>query len=184
MEKKNIISILLVVVLIGGFWFLSAKASPQKDYVSKDFNLKFKYPEGYYMKDRMDLTNPALKQLAVVLVEDTERNRDLLDGKVTEATEGPTSITVDVYPNPNNLEIQEWLKQNTNWLASFSEKSTEIEVGGEKALTFNWDGLYAGKSVVLSKNNMAYILSVTWITPEDKMIKDFDKILNNIKFSN
>lgn len=149
-------------------------------YRSSSYLLSFEYPSGLYLKEHANVGTEERPQLSVVLVEDNQFNRDLLDGKITEATDGPISITIDAYQNPQRLDSEAWAKQDTNWNIS-SKILTPTALSGENGFSFNWDGLYPGRSVVIAKGNYAYVLSVTWNSPEDQILKDFEMILNSVK---
>lgn len=157
-------------------------AETSKNYSSQEYGVIFEYPSTYILLEN-EAGTPENQQKALVMVEDNQRNRDILAGKVPEVGEGPTSITVDMYQNPKNLAPEDWVKENTNWIMSDKKKET-VSVGGKSGFTYFWDGLYAGKSAVVVNGTHAYVFSVTWITADDQMVKDFEKILASVKFSN
>lgn len=187
MNNKFFIWLLVAVVLLGGIWFLGRGkegAEPKQSmvaYSSAEYKVSFEHPSGLYRKEFTNMGTPEKPQLAVVLVEDTQVNRDILDGKSELGGEGPTAITLDAYQNPDELSAEEWANQDTNWALS-DKATTPVSVAGQSGFSFNWDGLYQGKSVVVTKGKLAYVFSVTWLTPEDQIIKDFDMVLNSVAF--
>ncbi len=188
MSNKFITWLIVAVVLIGGIWYFGrggiAEAPKQSTvpYSLAEYKISFEHPSRLYLKEVSNAGTPESPQLAVVLVEDTQMNRDILDGKSELGGEGPTAIAVEVYQNPDGLEAEAWAKQGTNWTVS-DEKLTPIVVAGQKGISFNWDGLYQGKSLIVTKGTLAYVFSVTWLTPEDQLIKDFDMVLNSVKLA-
>lgn len=150
-------------------------------YGSEVYGISFAYPTMYYLHER-EAGTPERPQGSIVLVEDTQENRDLINGVSTEPREGPTSITIDIYENPNQLSALAWAERDTNWTIS-NRATTTVAVGGFEGVSFSWDGLYAGKTVVVAAGDKAYVFSVTWMTAEDRILTDFDAILEMISFS-
>lgn len=189
MKKNTAIAVIVALIVVFGLFTLftnntvplveenlsqGGKAS-MVPYANQDFGLAFEYPSNLYLKERTDVGSPLL---AVVLVEDTQEHRDLLDGKVTDAREGSIGITVDVYENPGNLSASDWVKNDTNWVVANST-AEPITVGTHEGVTYTWSGLYEGKTVVLTQGTKAYVFSVTWMDPEDQMVRDFEMVLNS-----
>lgn len=187
MNNKFIILLVVAVVLLGGVWYFGRGGevvTPKQSlvpYSSVEYKISFEHPSGLYLKAIPNVGTPENPQLAVVLVEDTQVNRDILDGKSVEGGEGPTAITVEAYQNPDGLSPQKWAEQDPNWKMS-DEDLSPVKVGGQDGIAFNWDGLYQGKSLIVTKGTLAYVFSVTWIAPEDQLIKDFDMVLNSVVF--
>lgn len=201
MEKKQNIGVIVVVLLaiVAAMVMYQMVRTPQVEknvdttneeimgegkqsmvpYQNQEFGISFEYPSGYYLKERNDVGALGVPQLSVLMVEDTQMHRDIIDGKVG-ATEGPTSIMVDAYQNPDQLSAVEWAKQDTNWKITSRELET-LRVAGESAVSFTWDGLYQGKSIIVTKGTHAYVLSVTWNSPEDQILKDFDMVLRTVQ---
>lgn len=150
-------------------------------YMNDDYGVSFSYPKGYYLREHEAGTSDR-QQTAVVLVEDTQENRDLLDGTATEPREGPPSITVDLYQNPEKLSAKDWIAHDTNWNKDIDVLS-EVVVGGKPGVAFPWDGLYAGRSMVITSGDKAYVFSVTWMTSEDQINKDFAKMLSTVSIA-
>lgn len=148
-------------------------------YENAEYGIRFEYPEGLYLKE-VEAGGSGRLQLALVLVEDTQENRDVLGGKVTEPREGPPGITIDAYANPDRLDAEAWVRQDTNWTVATSS-STPAQVAGEEGVTFGWSGLYEGRSVVVAKGDRAYVLAVTWMDVDDRIVGDFGAILSSLE---
>lgn len=145
------------------------------------YNFRFEYPENLYMKES-ESADPNMSLLSLVLVEGTKENVDLIEGRYTGAgREGPTTITVDVYNNSKKLTPEQWAKQDKNWNIGSKQISTG-RVGETGGVAYTWSGLYEGESVIITKGEEAYVFTVTWMTPEDQILKDFDKILKLFAF--
>jgi hypothetical protein len=152
-------------------------------YVNSAYGISFEYPSGYYLRERSNVGAPGYPQLSLVLVQDTPMNRDILDGKATEAMEGPTSITVDAYQNPKKISVRDWAENEADWRVEMKNSKTVV-VSGKEGFSFEWDGLYRGKSILLANGEKIYVFTVTWLTPEDQIIKDFDMVLDTVRTGN
>lgn len=189
MNTKTAIAVVVALVVVGaGFYFFNNAQAPvipetgekaaMLPYKNEAFGLSFEYPSTLYMLERSDVGTPEAPQLALFLAENTEENRDVLEGKSTEPREGPTGIAVTVFPNKENLSASDWVKNDTNWTVANSG-ATPVVVNGNEGVSYTWSGLYEGRTVVLTKGDKAYVFSVTWLTPEDQIIKDFEMVLNS-----
>lgn len=160
---------------------IASKAS-MIPYSNTKYGIAFQYPSDLYIKER-EVGTAAKPQLSITLVRDTQENRDLINGKSKTATEGPVSITIDVYMNPENLVAREWVSKATNWSMATKE-AVPIKVGDRNGMTFSWSGLYEGKTIVLTEGMRAYVLAVTWMDPQEQIIRDMAMILHNIELVN
>ena len=101
-----------------------------------------------------------------------------------EGGEGPTTINLDIYQNNlDNLSIERWIKETSNSNYKLGDgKLTSTSVDGLDALTYNWDGLYQGQTIVFAYKDNIYALSATHMTPNDQILKDFDLVYNTFDF--
>ena len=191
--KTTVIAIVVALIVIaGGFLLLqnsseviapempglpTAGATPT--YQNEEYGLSFQYPEGLYLHERKDAGTPERPQLSLFLVEDTEENRDVLEGRNTTPREGPIGITVDVYQNPEELSASEWVQDDTNWTVATSQ-AEPVTINGRQGVSFTWSGLYEGRTVVLTKGDKAYVFSSTWMSEEDWTLRDFDTIVGSL----
>jgi len=92
--------------------------------------------------------------------------------------EGPPSIEVRVYRPGPNVTPEEWAKRNpaqSNYAAGAA--SSWIRVDGNSALQYSWDGLYAGRSVVVARKGWVYVFSVAYL--EQAMLDDFTALVQS-----
>jgi hypothetical protein len=170
----------------GGFFLREhvpsgAAAAGMHAFTSDELGVRFRYPDLYYLREA-EVGTAARPQRAIVLVEDTQENRDLLDGVPTAAREGPTSIMIDVYANPRDLSARDWALAQTNWIAR-AGPLTPVEVAGEAGISYGWDGLYAGRSAIVTRAGHAYVFSVTWMTDQDRILEDYEALLASVRFA-
>ena len=149
-------------------------------YSSDHTGVTFWYSTEYFLRERNAGTS-SRPQYALVLMEDTQENRDLVEGKSATPREGPTNITVDVYQNPKKLSVSEWAREDTNWNLG-SKKTADATVGGKEGVSFTWDGLYAGKSTVVVSGEKAYVFAVTFMGQNDPIVKEYDALLKSVVF--
>ncbi|MES2437056.1 MAG: hypothetical protein V4519_03510 [Patescibacteria group bacterium] len=155
----------------------TSTSTPQtlKSYQNIEHSIGFVYPSTYTLTQK-ELGNAERKHLRITLVSDTT---------VRENSEGPTSINFDIYQN--NLDkqtIASWVKNysESNFKQSVVEgKYASTTVAGKEAITYTWDGLYQGDSYVFAHATNIIMASVTYLTPEDTIKKDFETILSNLK---
>lgn len=145
------------------------------------YSFNFEYPQNLYMKEK-DAVPGAKSLLSIVMAEGTKDNVALIEGTYKgPPREGPTSITMDVYSNEKKLSASDWAKQDVNWASSNKEVSN-VPVNGIQGVAYSWSGLYEGESVIVTRGTEAYVFSVTWLTAEDQILKDFDMILKSFSF--
>lgn len=193
METKNntqtFSTILVLLLIIGGavYFFLSKGGLPTasgniKTYISDTFGFSFSYPTKYFLEEK-EVGNAERYHYAIILTEDTEENRLVREGK-SPGREGPVAITFDVYQNDlDALTLQQWVEgtNDSNYKLAKGPYATST-AGGETSIIYEWSGLYEGRTVVVTLGNVILAISVTYISPEDEILKDFFGIFETIRF--
>ncbi|MDP2734952.1 MAG: hypothetical protein Q8P12_01965 [bacterium] len=92
--------------------------------------------------------------------------------------EGPPGVTVETFANPESLPVVEWaaLDSRSN-LALGPGDYVEVEVNGMRGIAYGWSGLYEGLSVALADEERIYMLSVTYLSLQDRIVEDFPVFL-------
>ena len=186
------IILILTALALGSYLFLSTgrvsvpvriqdPAGTPKSYASPEHGIAFTYSSDYYLKE-LHAATAQRPQLAIVLVEDAQEHRDLLEGRSAVARDGPVAITVDAYPNPDRLPAEDWVRADANWAARTSDAAPYAR-GTITGITYSWSGLYEGKSVVATEGRYAYVFSVTWLEPDDPLLAEFDRLLGTVTFA-
>lgn len=187
MKKQNFIYVIIImVVILGGLaLFLNKNASSPIDnqtnnsdstltYTNSDLGFSFEYPGTYVVEERdLDTANRYHKSLVLMPV-----------GYVAPVGgEGPTTINVDVYQN--NLDKQSvelWVKGSAQSNYKLGDGViTPTAVSGVSALSYNWDGLYSGHTVVFAHAENIITVSETFLSPTDKIRSDFQLVINSFK---
>jgi hypothetical protein len=172
---------LILAALLGlGFWY-SASFMPTLESVSATYSnqvhgFSFEYPKNYTLKENQVLDNPDRLSLSLI---DSEAL-----AQISENGEGPTAITVDVFPNREDTELKTWLEANSasNIRLSPPGVYATTTISGREAAVYTWDGLYQGLTIAIANRAEVMLLSVTYLTPEDKIKNDFAKVTASLKF--
>jgi len=183
---KTLFTLVLVVVLalIGIGYYAENYAAPDgmKLYNSDKYKISFSYPETYFVTEGIAPGSALREHVSVMLVEDTEFNRKLMAGEI-EGTEGPIAITFDMYQN--NTDKQSLLGWMNNASVSNFKLSngthTLTSVAGAEAVKYIWDGLYQGDTTAFIHGDYIVAASVTYLTPEDQIRKDYEEVLKTVK---
>jgi len=99
--------------------------------------------------------------------------------------EAPPALSIEVYHNPMNLEVEEWIKTTP---ASNFEESTErninkVQKGNSTYHTYTYDGLYTTQVYVYAQDGYVYLFSNRWNDSTTKMYTDADTLLASIVWS-
>ncbi|HVV14939.1 MAG TPA: hypothetical protein VHD55_00840 [Candidatus Paceibacterota bacterium] len=185
MERKILILIgtLAALVLIAAAYAVlhgpqgangSAPGSKLVPYISQDLGIAFAYPARYELSE--DVTAGGY----VLTLGDKEA---LAAARAREVSEGPPTIAIAAVQNPDNLSLDEWVKQaiEANSSATDQEPASTI-LAGEPALKYRLIGLYDSDATALIHNGRIYVFSVAWLTPADSMVKDFEQIIKSVTF--
>lgn len=170
----------LSTVIAFMFFYPLKKESGQTTYSSPEYGLSFSYSPKYAVAENT-LTGERL-QHAVVLFEDTPGNRDILFGS-NKGTEGPPTITITMFQNNlDNYTLQSFVERTnfSNFKLSDGNK-TEITVAGNPAWRYRASGLYENDNVVVVRPDYVYMFTVFFNSPDDQILKDFDKFLETIE---
>lgn len=102
----------------------------------------------------------------------------------TEPREGPPTIQIQVYRNPERQQSAVWLDshpQETNINLAVSEPG-EASVGGVTALRFTADGLYASDVYVVTVGEYVFLLRGEYIDKNSDIYRTFTDIVDNFEF--
>ncbi len=194
-SKPLAIGVLLIVLIGAGaatYWYLNSDVSPWArtststgpeetiDFANSTYGISFFYPTSYFMTEK-ETGTAAKPQHSIILVQDTPDNRAIMNGTARVASEGPTAITIDIYPNSQHQAVRDWVQRDKNWTVA-TQKATDATVGGKPAITYTWSGLYEGKSYLVASGDYVFVLNVSWLTPTDQIVRDFDALRTSIQF--
>lgn len=176
----------LIVALVGVYMLI---ASPPETFQIDDFemyenaiyDISFAYPSTYALQER-EVGDGHRYHYSITLID-----KETL-ANVPQNGEGPPSITIDIFQNNlDKLSIEDWVRGTSfsNFKLSPDGRLASSTVANAPALSYTWDGLYRGESVVFAhpgaagKDNII-MLSVTSLTHEDSIRSNFAMLLASI----
>jgi hypothetical protein len=120
---KNLVGVLCLVLILGAE--PSAGAVPNKTYTSEQFGFSFDYPASWSVQERS--AGDGSKLLTLKLLsrdEDVDVLRDY----------SPGSFGIEVFPNPRQLELRNWLDEHGWPFGESGQSVTATFIGGQPAL--------------------------------------------------
>lgn len=187
-KKHNLLVSVIVLALVAGLFYM-IQSSSSKDVAQSSTldavkvtvaGVELAYPASYGVYEKTN--SPYTKTLStVVWYENTEPNKNFFAGSANAPLEPPVTMSLDVYNNPNNLSAKELLGEDAAYMFT-NGSGTPVVVGGIEGVFLNWDGLYKGRSIMINNKGILYVFSVTSITNQDVILRDFDLLLGSVVF--
>lgn len=194
MKKISIFSLIALIVFFA-LYFLFTRDSVDVDiedvrepvaegyeeYTDEKVGLTFEYriaPNGYTLVENDEQMN---ENLSLTLM-NTEEYEELLASE--DPREGPTAISIQVFDRSPQTALLEWLESTdaSNYELGDGDISPE-EISGVTGFSYRWSGLYEGRSVALPYADNVVIISVTYMTPEDVIIDDYNDLLDSFELT-
>lgn len=191
--------ILLVILIIGVFasvcyLFLIndlKQLNPSKDSESiteisestKISNLSFSYntsPDGYVLiNDHVNWPENIISSISLFKKLDYEWVSQ--PGFVGE---GPPSITISVYKNPERLNAKAWADANSvaSNIELIDSPPVPAEVGGVDGVYYLVLGLYLFDTYVFAYNDKIYLLSGAYHEKNDEYYQNISKVISTVVF--
>jgi hypothetical protein len=69
----------------------------------------------------------------------------------------------------------------SNWKLG-DDRYITTTVGGREAVEYRTTGLYEAMNYVFAGGDAIYMFSVTWLTPQDEIIRDFTRVKASFAF--
>jgi len=151
----------------------------QATFNSTELGLMFNYPSTYTLKtDERGLTD---RMWTTIVLIDSELLRQAIEN---DAPEDAPAITVQIFSNPEDYTVEEWIKNlpYSYYKLSPDEVLSPTTVGGDQALSYRHSGLYENNATVAAHGGKMYMFSVGWLTPQDEQIHDFEHLLETVSF--
>ena len=151
----------------------STPTAKTSTFESDELHLSFKYPGTYTLvKREIDVNGSLATYLTLTHTGET----------TPEAGEGPTGLTLAIFPNPKNLDLADWLHSMNSTAPTPTScfDFAETRVDGNDALTYTSTGLYESDNVAVSHKGAIYIFSGSWRTREDQTVKDLGALITSV----
>ncbi len=151
-----------------------SSVSTEKNYTNRQFGIAFTYPEKYVLSEQ-EVADPKRPYHAIVLI-------DKKDIPIPEQGEGPTAITLSVYPNLSKQTLLQWYKTpNGPGFGSTDFATTTIQE--IPAITYTSTGLYEFDSTAFIHGEYIVVASVGYINVDDVIRTDSQAILGSLKLT-
>lgn len=176
---KSTLWIFFIVIVALGSYLLLGSSIPDQNvavYSSDRYGISFEYPKTYVIDER-EVGDSHRSHYSITLFEQKALENMPQNG------EGPTAITIDIFQNDlDALSIDQWVRGTSysNFKLSQDGLIATTSLARVPALSYTWDGLYRGESVVFAHAGAIVMLSVTSLTPQDNIRADFTKLLDSI----
>ena len=189
MSPRTIFVIIILAALALGVYVLidtgRAPGAPEPapsaatgDYRSDELGIAFDFrTDSYEVKLHEDLAaDPAWQSLVL-----------LPKGFVPPAaSEGPPSISIIKFANPNGTPLETWVKTDphSNYQLLTGDTFATTTLAGEPAFSYQHSGLYETDAVAVAHGGNIYLFSAGWMTPNDRIRTDFQDVLKTVEFTN
>lgn len=99
--------------------------------------------------------------------------------------ESPASLAIEVFRNPMNTDLEEWIRQNerSNYALSVDGVISKKQLGGTQYTTYQYDGLYRTDVYAYAQEGYVYLFSNMWSDAESPMKKDMEELLSSVEWS-
>ncbi len=181
MNKSVIVGVALAVCAALYLFYqidlpLRGSSEDLRTYQSEAFGFSFSYPNRYILTEQ-EVGNGERTHYSVVLT----RPEDL---PLAENSEGPATITVDVYQNNlDRLPLLEWLTGTSFSNFKLSDGTyAPVTVSGTDAVRYHWSGLYEANTVAFLRGDFIISFSGMYLAPEDQIVSDFESAVSSIRF--
>lgn len=197
--KKHLLTIIGVVVLMGaGFFALNSylysekqsreeSINTQSTYTSEAYGFSFDYragEDGYTLLEVVPSSqdDADLKHIVVLM---QKADYDALQAVPQDTLrEGPPTINVAVYDNPQNVPVGEWIDAHPSAVNRdlVLGAITEDTIASEPALRMKTDGLYVTNVALVSHGGRLYLFTGGFIDENSPLAHDFEPLLSSIEW--
>jgi hypothetical protein len=101
------------------------------------------------------------------------------------AGELPPCLTLEIYRNPMNLPLEEWITQTpaSNYALHTDAALAIVTMGMNDFLTYQYDGLYRTDAYASAKDGYIYLFRNSWIDAGSKEKSDMESAITSARFS-
>ncbi len=185
--KWGITAVILAIVIVGGIFLLNQPYSKPATVDTKQYEghgISFSYPAHYFLEEK-NTGNAERARYSIILTEDSEENKAVREGRAP-GRDGPTAIVIEIFQNDLDYRTAEqWIKEtsDSNYKLSPDSVLTAREVGALSGFAYRWSGLYEARTIAVANDSFVYSFTATYLTPEDLILKDFETLLQSVKFN-
>lgn len=180
--KGPIIGIVIVLALLGAgaIFFAGNVFAPaplmalEQSYANDLFGFSFTYPAGYLLAEaEVGVLGRTHHVINIVKEEDAVPRTN---------SEGPPSISIDVYQNDGNaLTLDEWLATDESYVRLGNGEIVKGSVQGVETAQYSWSGLYDWETLAFLHNDRIIAVSVTYMSKADTIYADYQTLLDSLR---
>lgn len=189
MKKILFILIMIAILATAGYFALrindksdDPQSSQYTTYAKDQIDIKFSYrvgPSGYVLEERIsaDTNNVPVRTLTLFRTEDKLEQPPI-------GGEGPPVIAIIVFKNIEKIEPREWADKNIQY-SNINLKIGDVietKIGGQKAVRYMADGLYASENAIVTKGDYVYVITGQYISADSDIRRDYEPLLSSIRF--
>ena len=194
--KKYFLTIIGLIVLLGvGFYALNSYMYSEKQndtegqkfstYVSEVYGFSFQYRAGGdgYVREEVVPSLQEDQDLQHIVVLMLKSDYNTLQEEARDITrEGPPTLNIAIYNNPQNTPVDEWVDAHPNAVNRDLVLGTITEdiVAGEQALRMKTDGLYVTNVALVSHRGYIYLFTGGFIDENSPQVRDFEYLLSSV----
>lgn len=146
-----------------------------------DFGFSYRSdPQGYVVEEMasVDEKHDLKKSVVILPLSDKRPQSSVIHG------EGSPAITINVFNNTKKQWPTTWAIEHEAYSAFNLKMSstTEVVVGGARAIRYKADGLYASDNVVVAQGQYVYVITGMFIDADSDLKHDFEPLLSSIYF--
>ena len=151
-------------------------------YRNADLGVRFEYrlePDGYALVQQDIEELPSDEVVESVSLFNSEEYQELLASDIPR--EGPPSISLIVFENPDNLSLKQWAEESL--VSAFSQaigEIQELEFSGVPAIRYTYDGLYMTEVTIAHNSGRIYLFSGSYLDEDSAIREDFLEMLEYI----
>lgn len=154
---------------------VSAPQDTMQRYSSED-GYSFMYPTTYELSSRTEGTAERQWDVLVLLPKGYTPPQN---------GEGPATISVGVFPNPEGLSLEQWVRgdNRSNFKLSADQKLKPVTLAGQSAVHYTYDGLYRSDAVAAAHDGKIVVFTSQWMGESDETRDNFTLLLNTVEFN-
>jgi hypothetical protein len=189
--KNTLIAVgVLILILIGGYFLLTAEQAPGDEvsagdvttYSNPGLGIEFDYeagPNGYVVQESTPTDPNGEIVRSIVLM----RAEDVANG-MPVGGEGPPTITIMVYKNAMKQSSSVWADAHTQYSNINLKMGDALEtvVGGANAVRYMADGLYASENVVVAHGENVYVITGMFLDATSDLRMDYAPLVDSFTF--
>ena len=99
--------------------------------------------------------------------------------------EGPPSISISVFPNPEGFSVDQWVMgdMRSNFKLSASQDLAPTEIDGERALFYQYSGLYETDAYAVAHEGKIFLFAGGWMGENDPIRTHFQQLVGTVQFT-